>query len=394
MHSIRTPLGVLIVLWTAMTDVAAQPSVTADRTVVLPAAGASSARGGANTTFGSSVFDAIDQPALGAWHGSIGAEVSWQFERDVDDTVPWAVGVILPLGDASPALPTFSVAHRHLRRDTVTLGPSGPLAATANVDVEHDLTSLALAWDLGSRWAVGAALHTVSKPGFRRLAFSVATFDTVITADDLLFAGSIGAVHRVSPRPLGAGRLEWRTGAALRRWGEDVDLGRTAFRGRDLPWVRRSALAAEVAVGTGLQWATRRVSVEGIADVAWPIHDGAPAGPRFAGGVELAWADALYVRAGVRDDHVDTALTLGAGLRTSLPGGLALGVHVAREPSRAPQLQPDDATVLHVRLEFPLPGAPDDEEGTLEDLFDDLDRLDDWIETDSPDSTSRQEWSP
>ncbi|HKK71685.1 MAG TPA: hypothetical protein VKA86_10745 [Candidatus Krumholzibacteria bacterium] len=352
------------------------------------AAGASAALGGADTVFGTGAFDALDQPALAAEGTGIRLDVSWQIDRFVDPAVdPWAVGVIVPLGVGDRRLPALSVSHRRLQADGL------PLAGDARllVDLDHELTNLGMAWRADDgRWSVGATLHAVSKSGVSGFTLRTATVDTAFAAaghDDLLFAGSVGGLVTSNALPFASGSLSLRGGAALRRVGEDVDVRAetiTFGSGTSQVLTRRSALASAVAVGAGAHWWRPRLALRAAVDAAWPLYDEAPDHPILAAGVELAVADVVFLRAGVRDDELDTIMTFGAGLRAPLSRRWSVSLDVAREPGRADRSDPPDATVIGIRLTAPIPGTGDDD---LDDLLDDLDDIDDWIDDLEPASS-------
>ena len=172
-HRLRCAvLGALLLA----TGTAAQPSATAESVAVRPAAGASTALGGANTVFGRGAFDALDQPALAAQGASIRLDVSWQIDRFVESGVdPWAVGMIVPLGVDDRRLPALSVSHRRLQADGLAVAGDERLL----VDLDHELTNLGMAWRADDgRWSVGVTLHAVSKSGVSGFTLRTATQST------------------------------------------------------------------------------------------------------------------------------------------------------------------------------------------------------------------------
>ena len=360
----------------------AQPSASADAVVVLPAAAGAAARAGATTVFGEGPFDALDQPALLATRRHLVLETSWQIDRFVDPAVdPWAVGVVVPLGDAGAELPVLTVSHRRLRGEDLAL----PGASRLVYDVDHDLTSFGLGWQTpGGRLALGAALHATSKSGVTRFALRTALGDTSTVPDghdDLLFSTTVGALLRSEPRTVGGGEFTARSGLALRRWGEDVDVTSASLpdgNGGQVVLTRRSALGATAALGVGADWSAPDVAVRCALDLSWPLHDAASESATLAAALELTLFDLLSLRSGVRDDTRGTDLTFGAGLRSPPWRGARVAVDVAREPARSDLAMAEDATIVSVGLHFGL-GAPPPEDD-LDELFDDLDRLDDWID--------------
>ncbi len=380
MSTDRLRRTVLVCLLLA-TSAAAQPSATAESVVVLPADGATTALGGTNTVFGSGAFDALDQPALAAGARAIGLDVSWQIDRFVESGVdPWAVGVVFPLGTDDRRLPALTVAHRRLQGDDLPLGTDERL----RVDLDHQTTSLGLAWGPdGGRWSAGGVLHAMSKSGVSRFTLRTAAGDTSVVPDghdDLLFAASLGAVASTGERSFASGSWSLRAGAALRRVGEDVDVGSRSLLSDlvERRVIRRSAFASALAVGGGAHWWRAGLGLRTAFEVAWPLYDEAPDRPLLAAGVQVTLGDALFLRAGVRDDHVDTIMTLGAGLRAQLPRRWSVGLDVAREPGRGERGDTPDAIVVGVRLTAPIPGSGDDDD--LDDLLDDLEDIDDWID--------------
>ncbi len=376
-HRLRRAVLVCLLL---ATGAAAQPSATAESVVVLPADGATAALGGANTVFGGGAFDALGQPALAAGGRAIRLDVSWQIDRFVDAGVdPWAVGVIVPLGAEDRRLPALTVAHRRLRGNDLSLGGDERL----RVDLDHRTTSLGAAWSTDDgRWSAGGVLHAMSKSGVSRFTLRTAAGDTSVVPDghdDLLFAASLGAIASTGERTFAAGSWSLRGGAALRRVGEDVDVRTRSLTSDPATRLvtRRSAFASALAVGGGARWWRAGLGLRTAVEVAWPLYDEAPDDPLLAAGVELAVADALFLRAGVRDDHLDTIMTLGAGLRARLPHRWSVSLDLAREPGRGERGDPPDATVVGIRLSAPIPGTGDDD---LDDLLDDLEDIDDWID--------------
>lgn len=364
----------------------AQPSGSAESVVVLPGSGGAAGRAGTSVVYGEGPFDALDQPALlgGAGATRIGFGVA--VDRAPDPAVdPWAIGVVVPLGDADTRLPALAVSHRRIGGDDLAF----PGSARVFYDLEHDLTSIGLGADFADgRLHVGAMLHATSKSGVSALTYRSALVDsTVLVAgqDDLLFAASIGALYAAPRRAVAKGTFAWRVGAAWRRAGEDVTVESATFgNGQNaVTLVRRSAMAPAAAFGVGADFARDALAIHGATEFVVPLHDEAREGPTWQSSLEVAWSGAIVLRAGLRDDDVGAQWSYGGGLRSPSWKGVSFGFDAAREATRFPALGHDHAWVFGSFVRVVLDAAADD----LDDLFDDLDRLDDWIDggLDEPD---------
>jgi len=374
----RSVLGLAALGLLLAGDVAARMSVSGESTVDLPASAAAAARAGVVMVFGEGSFDALDQPAAIAAATAARIDAAWAPDRyPSDGGLPWAFGVVVPVGDLGSNLPRIAISHRRTRAEDQVVFERLP---RLSLDTDHDLTTVGVGQSFfGGRLRLGTALHAVSKSGPETWTFSNALVDSSWVTpgyDDVLFAGSVGAIVRMRAREWVGGALELGFGVAWRRVGEEIDLTPVEFgsdAGTKVEFVPRPAMGEATAVGLGLSWARGPVALDLAGDLTFP-RDGET---RIAAALETRFRDVLALRCGVRDDEVGTDLTFGAGLRSPAWGAIRATLDVAYEPTRYPELDASDAFVVGIGLIVDLDGPGDDD---LDDVFDDLDAIDDWLE--------------
>lgn len=413
MHT-RTRILLLIVsgigACTAPLRASAQPALSGEATLVNAPGPRAVAAGGASVVFGPEALDVTLQPALLAHARTF--ELGLAIERDrfpLRDAELWSVAVRLPLQTLDPHLPGLAVVHRRLRAVAAAEGSLLGVERRLELDYATDATTLAAGWSLGAPahsragWggSLGGALHVLESGGSLRAASFGSTGDTTLTVtpglEDLLFAGSIGAIGRWSV-PVGTtGSVQLRAGAVWRRAGEESDALATTLRltnldpaslallGIDGSRLAGPLMASELAFGTGVR--VRRAPVEFTlqGEVVRGVHAGAVEREFWRWGGSVRLFDVVELRGGGVDDLRLDDLVGGVGVELPLRARWRLGIDLAFEPTRFPAADLDDTVVWGLRLTGPLPTGSD-EDRPDESLEDVLDGIDAWLDGEaSPD---------
>ena len=394
--------------------VRAQPALTGETTLVNASGPRAVAAGGASTAFPSQVFDVGLQPAtLG---DARAFEVGFAREHDrfpLAGSSLWTLGAQIPLQQLDRHLPSVAVLVRRLRANAAAQATVHGVERRLELAYATDVTTLAAGWSWGdpseersgSGLSVGGALHVVESGGEVRTT----TFDmgfgaggdttTVVVAglDDLLFAGSLGVIGHWSTARGHASTLQLRSGAVLRRAGEESDalsarvrltnIGRLALErsGFDERTITRPVMASEFAVGAGVRWTAPRWRWMLQGEVAQGVYAGAPESAVWRWGTEVELFDRLSLRGGGVDDLRLRDLVAGIGVEVPLYAKWRLGFDLTFEPERFADAALGRATIWGLRLGGPLPqgGMGPDAEDSIEDLLDAIDEgLDAWPDAD------------